>query len=142
MQGINRNWLPGEAKETLRPKIIPAKPATQSNNPDLTQFNYGRCLPWFEYLASHEGKGPAEYLRTEYLQEAIARRALELSTAAWDLQMALREVRTADNGAEFHLAISKLRLARIACDKIGLDGTYNQANMPHEPADYRYGENL
>jgi hypothetical protein len=114
---------------------------------DLTQFNYGRCLPWHNYLKAHDGKKPPEYLRTDYLWQAIAERMLQFKTAEWELSMAMMAVRTADNEQEFTQALAKLKAARAANDILGIDATYNQANMPGDPAEiepenYEYGVNI
>jgi len=114
---------------------------------DRTQFNYGRCLPWHNYLKAHDGKKPAEYLRTDYLWQAIAERMLQFKTAEWELSMAMMAVRTADNEQEFTQALAKLKAARAANDILGIDATYNQANMPGDPAEiepenYEYGVNI
>lgn len=108
---------------------------------DRAQFNYGRCLPWMNYRKGHDGKKPAEYLRTEYILYSVQRRAAILSDAVWNLEMALKAVRDADNETEFQNALTKLRAARAANDVLGIDGTYNQANMPGDPAEPE-GENI
>ena len=104
---------------------------------DRTQFNYGRCLPW-----KTRTETPAEYLRTQYLWKAIAERMAQFSAAEWELGQALAAVEHADNAAEYTAAIAKLKAVRAANDLLGIDWTYNQANMPAEPEDYTYGENI
>ncbi len=89
------------------------------------EFNYGRTKPWLERTET-----PQEYLRTELLLKAICERALSLSSAAWELEMALRDVRNAETDGEYQLAVATLRTVRAANDVLGIDATFNTANMP------------
>lgn len=103
---------------------------------DRQTYNYGRCLPWARLGAN------AEYLRTQSLYEAMSDRAHRLSQATWELSEALRRVRHADTLPEYYEATAALKAARVAYDLLGIDSTYNSANMPNEPEDYIYGENI
>lgn len=100
------------------------------------EFNYGRQLPWHKH-------GPSEeYRRTLSLVDTMYRRQMTLSEATWALEMALKAVRDARTEDEFGSAEDALRSARREHDLIGIDNTHNVANMPNEPEDYVYGENI
>lgn len=107
------------------------KPAEPS-----TEFNYGRQGPWHEH-------GPTEeYRRTMALVDVMYRRQAAFSKATWALEMALKAVRDARTDEEFNAANGALILLRHEHDLMGLDSTRNVANMPNEPSDYVYGENI
>jgi hypothetical protein len=108
---------------------------------DTTQYNYGRNIPWFKL-------GPTpEYHRTYALARALAAAAQKLSQASWELDEACKHVRNAQDMGERARAMSALAPARTVNDLLGIDGTFNQANMPDdykpsEPEDYVFGENI
>ena len=109
-------------------KKLPAEPSTA--------FNYGRQLPW------HTRGATEEYRRTLALVDAMYRRQMALSRSTWALEMALKAVRDARDDAEYNAANDALIMLRHEHDKLGIDCTRNVANMPDEPADYIYGENI
>lgn len=111
---------------------------SRDHKPDETsrEFNYGRQLPWHTHGAS-EG-----YRRTLSLVDTMYRRQMALSRATWALEMALKAVRDARTEDEFTLANARLNVLRREHDLLGIDSTRNVANMPNEPEDYVYGENI
>lgn len=118
MKGIGPHYLPGKAVETQPSRISRA-------------FNYGRNLPWYA-LTSGGRNPPQEYVRTELLRAAIAKRQNILSGAEWALSEALTFVRNAETQAELERALADLARVRVANDPLGIDGTFNQANMPSD----------
>lgn len=119
MKGIGPHYLPGKAVETQPSRISRAS------------FNYGRNLPWYA-LTSGGSNPPQEYVRTELLRAAIAKRQNVLSGAEWALSEALTFVRNAETQAELERALADLARVRAANDPLGIDGTFNQANMPSD----------
>lgn len=111
---------------------------SRGHKPDETshEFNYGRQLPWHTHGATEE------YRRTLSLVDTMYRRQMALSKATWALEMALKAVRDARTEDEFWKAQTRLRSVRCEHDLIGIDNTRNVANMPNEPEDYVYGENI
>lgn len=101
-----------------------------------TAFNYGRQGPWHEHGAT------VEYKRTWSLLQAMYARQMALSKATWALEMALKAVRDARDDVAYNSANDALILLRHEYDLLGIDNTRNVANMPDEPSDYRYGENI
>jgi hypothetical protein len=118
MKGFSNHMLPGAATERT--------PGTRPKG-----FNYGRGLPWHK-LTDGGRKLPQEYIRTEALRAAVAARQSILSAAEWELGQALSHVRQADTEDEMERALAALRDVRAKNDPIGIDGTFNVANMPSD----------
>lgn len=98
---------------------------------DRKAFNYGRGLAWSKMTANGENP-PQEYVRTDMLAAAIEKRRLVLSQAAWALTEAMSYCRQAETDEELQAALADLRRVRAANDPLGIDGTFNVANMPDD----------
>lgn len=119
----------------LKPQPVFGRRVTKPAEPS-PEFNYGRQRPWHEH-------GPTEeYQRTMALVDVMYRRQMAFSKATWALEMALKRVRDARTDEEYNAANDALILLRHEYDLMGLDSTRNVANMPDEPSDYIYGENI
>ncbi len=100
-----------------------------SADPRKDGYNYGAALGRAALTLAQE----LEVKRTEVLLKAVEARRLAYSDAAWALEMAIRDVLHGTTAEEQTAAVAKLKSARQANDVLGIDSTYNVANMPTAP---------